>query len=591
MKNAENRGSFIIDGADFLLNGEKFNIYSGAMHYFRILPEYWEDRLTKMKAAGLNTVETYVPWNLHEPKKGKFDFSGMLDIVKFVETAKKVGLYVIVRPGPYICAEWDFGGFPAWLLADENIRLRCYDILFLKHVSDYYKVLLKKLVSLQITNGGNIISMQVENEYGSYANDKEYLVFIKELMIECGVDVLLFTSDGQTRHMLSGGSLLDTFKVINFSGKPNEAFPDLVPFQKDMPQMCGEYWCGWFDHWGDKHHTTNPEDMKTVMEQFFENDASFNFYMFHGGTNFNFWAGANHHDLYCPTITSYDYDAPLNEHGGYTKKYHIIREALIKHQGLELTELPAEPKLQKIGKVELTQSVSLFDNYKILSKHFRDGYPRQMEYYGQNFGYILYHTDIVGNYPESNVTIEGIHDIAYVYANGQYIGKFDRSEKPKKGEAPESFTFKLPEFNGKSSIDILVEGMGRVNYGRKIYDRKGISAVTIDYQLVFGWDIYTLPLDNIDKLMFIGNTDEYPSFLKGTFKANSKDDCYIYMRGFKKGIVFVNGFNLGRYWEKGPQKTLYLPGVLLRDVNTIVVFEQEGCAKREVNIVDKPMLK
>lgn len=202
MKNAENRGSFIIDGADFLLNGEKFNIYSGAMHYFRILPEYWEDRLTKMKAAGLNTVETYVPWNLHEPKKGKFDFSGMLDIVKFVETAKKVGLYVIVRPGPYICAEWDFGGFPAWLLADENIRLRCYDILFLKHVSDYYKVLLKKLVSLQITNGGNIISMQVENEYGSYANDKEYLVFIKELMIECGVDVLLFTSDGQTRHML-----------------------------------------------------------------------------------------------------------------------------------------------------------------------------------------------------------------------------------------------------------------------------------------------------------------------------------------------------------------------------------------------------
>ncbi|HOD02444.1 MAG: Beta-galactosidase precursor [Firmicutes bacterium ADurb.Bin300] len=591
MKDTGSLGSFKILDGDFLLNGEKLNIYSGAMHYFRVLPEYWEDRLKKLKAAGLNTVETYVCWNLHEPRKGCYNFSGMLDIVRFIETAAKIGLYVIVRPGPYICAEWDFGGFPAWLLADENIRVRCFDRNYLRHVSDYFKVLLKKLVPLQITHGGNIIAMQVENEYGSYANDKDYLVYIKALLTECGIDVMLFTADGQSRHMLSGGTLLDVYKALNFSEAPNEAFPNLEPFQSDKPKMCGEYWCGWFDHWGEKHHTTSPESLRTALRQFFEQDASFNLYMFHGGTNFNFYAGANYHDTYSPTVTSYDYDAPLSEHGGYTEKYHIIRQELHKQQGIELGELPPDTKLQKIGRVELTTSVSLLDNFKILSKRCRDGSPHYMEHYGQSFGYILYHTDIIGDYPESDITIEGIHDIAYIYADGKFIGKFDRSEKPKKGAKAESFTFRLPAFNEKCSIDILVEGMGRVNFGRKIYDRKGISAMTIDYQLVFGWDVYPLPLDNIENIMFLGNTDEYPCFLRGSFKADLRDDCYIDMRNFKKGCVWINGFNLGRYWEKGPQRSLYLPGALLKSVNTITVFEQECCKKREVRIVDRPILK
>ncbi len=591
MKNSSGNTGLKISGEEFLLNGEPFHIYSGAMHYFRIPPEYWEDRLMKLKAAGLNTVETYVCWNLHEPKKGEFNFSGMLDIVKYIETAKKIGLYCIVRPGPYICAEWDFGGFPAWLLTDENIRLRCCDVVYQKHVADFYKALLKRLAPLQITRGGNILAVQVENEYGSYANDKEYLVFIKNLLLEHGIDVQLFTADGESKHMLSGGTLLDVYKALNFGGEPKTAFPYLEAFQTGKPKLCGEYWCGWFDHWGEKHHTGDPEGMKKILGQFFDLNASFNLYMFHGGTNFGFTAGANHNGVYQPTVTSYDYDAPLNEHGGYTRKYHIIREALHEKQGLPLCELPSEPKLQKIGKVALTESTSLFDNLKALSKHYHDGSPRPMEYYDQSFGYIVYHTEIVGDYPQSEVTVEGIHDIAYIYANGKYAGRFDRSEKPKKGQPDDTYTFTLPAFNGKCSLDILVEGMGRVNFARKLYDRKGITAVTIDYQLVYGWDIYTLPLDNLNNLLFLGNTEEYPCFMQGTFAAPSQEDCYVDMRGFKKGCVFINGFNLGRYWEKGPQLSLYLPGTLLKAQNVITVFEQEGTKKREVNLIDRPIYK
>lgn len=282
----------------FLLDGKEFHIYSGAMHYFRILPEYWEDRLRKLKAAGFNTVETYVCWNLHEPRKGEFDFSGRLDLVSFLETAQRVGLYALVRPGPYICGEWDFGGLPAWLLRDRNMRLRCSDPRFVAHVADFFRVLLPKLLPLQCTRGGNLLAVQVENEYGSYGNDKSYLRQIRDLIRSCGIDVLLFTSDGATAGMLSGGTVEDVLPTVNFGSGADKAFQALESLPGRGPKMCTEFWCGWFDHFGGKHHTRGYKSVLKELNAFLDRGAGFNFYMFHGGTNFGFTNGANYDGVY-----------------------------------------------------------------------------------------------------------------------------------------------------------------------------------------------------------------------------------------------------------------------------------------------------
>lgn len=591
---------FEIKGKDFYLNGKKFNVYSGAMHYFRIPDEYWEDRLLKLKACGFNTVETYVAWNMHEPEQGKFCFEGQSDVVRFIKIAQKVGLYVIVRPGPYICAEWDFGGFPAWLLKYDDLRVRCYSEPYITLVKNYFDVLLPKLAPLQITNGGPVIMMQVENEYGSYASDKKYLRFLRDLMREKGIDVPLFTSDGESKYHFSGGGLSDELKVINFGGFPDKTFKDLKECQPDKPLMCGELWCGWFDHFYERHHQSLPAYAKKVFprmfREFFANDASFNFYMFHGGTNFGYMAGANYADVYQPTTTSYDYDAPLNEYGDYTAKYYIMRDALCAKQGITPPPLPPRPQTQKIGKVQLTQSVSLRSAFsKIATKH-TDHIPHYMEHYGQDYGLILYHTEIEGNYPEGTIGADGVHDIAYVYVDEKYVGTYNRAKPLTKKQIKhgvkqtESFDFKIPAFNGKIKLDILVEGMGRINFNKQIHDRKGLFMARIGEQYVYDYDIYTLPVHHIDKLEFDG-TSGFPGYMKGTFKTSSKADCFIDMQGFTKGYVFVNGINIGRYWNVGPQRTLYLPGVWLKQENEIVVFELEGCKNPSVTITDKPCFK
>ena len=327
---------FEIKGKDFLLNGNKINIYSGAMHYFRTLPEYWEDRLTKIKLCGFNTVETYTCWNLHEPKKGVYNFDGMLDLERFIQIAQKVGLYVIVRPGPYICAEWDFGGLPAWLLADRNLRLRCNNEIYKQHVEDWFAVLFAKIKPYLEANGGNVIMMQVENEYGSYGNDTEYLEWVKSLYAKFEMDVMLFTADGNWCNMLSGGSVDGVYKVLNFGSNAKGAFGALNGYQEDMPLFCGEFWCGWFDHWGEKHHTRGSMSVVNEIKDFLSMDANFNVYMFHGGTNFDFWAGSNYDkNKIHPTITSYDYCAFLTEWGDYTPAYHAVRDVMHTHLGLE----------------------------------------------------------------------------------------------------------------------------------------------------------------------------------------------------------------------------------------------------------------
>lgn len=307
--------SFTVQGDQFLYEGTPLTLVSGAIHYFRVIPEYWKDRLSKLKACGFNTVETYVAWNIHEPQEGKFCFTGMADIVTFIETAAELGLHVIVRPSPYICAEWEFGGMPAWLLAEDGMRLRCYDEVFLSKIDSYYDVLLPKLKPLLCTNGGPIIAMQIENEYGSYGNDLKYLEHIQESMISRGMDILLFTSDGPEDFMLQGGMVPGVLETVNFGSRTEEAFNSLKQVQPDKPLMCMEYWNGWFDHWNKPHHTRDAQDAVHVFEDMLKAGGSVNFYMFHGGTNFGFYNGANNHGIYEPTVTSYDYDSPLTEWG------------------------------------------------------------------------------------------------------------------------------------------------------------------------------------------------------------------------------------------------------------------------------------
>lgn len=590
---------FEIREKDFYLNGKKFNIYSGTMHYFRIPCEYWEDRLLKLKAAGLNTVETYIAWNVHQPEEDKFCFDGQNDVVRFVETAQKVGLNVILRPGPYICAEWEFGGFPVWLLKYDDIRLRCYSEPYISLVKQYFDVLLPKLVPLQITYGGPVLMMQFENEYGSYGSDKKYLSFLCEIMRKNGIDVPLFTSDGESNYHLSGGSLSNEFKTVNFGSYPVDGFRDIQKYQPDKPLMCSEMWCGWFDHFYEKHHHSSNAYSKItltkIINQFFDMNANFNFYMFHGGTNFGYMAGANYANVYQPTTTSYDYDAPLNEYGDYTYKYYIIRDLLCKKQGIN-PPLPDRPKTQHIGTVALTETASLAGNVKNIGSHFFDHIPHYMEHYGQNYGLILYHTEIEGNYPNTSIYADGVHDVAYVYVNHKFVGKFNRSVPLTKKQikygvaAKESFNFPIPAFNGKIEVDILVEGMGRINFNKGIHDRKGLRNVCIGEQYVYDFDIYTLPVEKLDEISYDG-ANQYPAYLKGHFKANSKDDCFISMEGFTKGYVFVNGINLGRYWNVGPQRALYLPGVWLKEDNEIVVLELEGCKKKFLSITDRPKFK
>ncbi len=581
-----------IKNKKFYMSGEEFHIYSGAMHYFRIPEEYWEDRLLKLKAAGLNTVETYVPWNWHEPKKGQFNFSGMLDIEKFIKTAEQVGLYVIVRPGPYICAEWDFGGLPAWLLKDKNIRLRCYDKAYISAVESYFAVLLEKLMPLQITKGGNIIAMQVENEYGSFGRDKKYLYWLRDLMKNNGVDVQLFTSDGEDRYFFSGGGIPEDLMVANFGGYNEHRFDDLKLLQPDKPLMCGEHWCGWFDRWGKPHHTDNAEEtLGRSLDGFFKEDASFNLYMFHGGTNFGFSSGANYYDRYCPTTTSYDYGAPLNEYGGYTEKYFVLRERMKNRLGKELPKLPPDAKTAAYGKVKLSEYADLKNVYKKFAVHKKSHIPHYMEHYGQNSGLILYSTVVKGFYNETKLNAFGVHDIAYIYINGELKHIYDRTKLKGKELYNESFSVPVSAFNGEVKIDILVQALGRINYDRRIYDRKGLEEIYFGGQAIVDWDVYCMELDTAPEIKYYEKHSEYPCFMKGTFKAENKTDTFVDMRGFTNAVVFVNGFNLGRFLKRGPQYTLYLPAPILKDENEIVILELEGTKKKDITLTHKPILK
>ncbi|MGP4041515.1 glycoside hydrolase family 35 protein [Gracilibacillus sp. D59] len=564
----------------FFLDNKAFQILSGGIHYFRVVPEYWEDRLQKLKALGLNTVETYIPWNLHEPKKGTFDFSGLADIEKFIETAHQLNLYVILRPAPYICAEWEMGGLPSWLLKEKDIVLRSSHPGYLQHVEEYYNVLLPKFKKYLYQNGGPVIAMQIENEYGAYGNDLNYLEFIKKQYENHGLDTFLFTSDGP--EFIEQGSLPDVTTTLNFGSKVESAFAKLESYKPNSPKMVAEFWIGWFDYWSGKHHTRDAQDAADVFRELMERNSSVNFYMFQGGTNFGFMNGANHYDIYYPTITSYDYDSLLTENGEITEKYTKVKEFLS-----DYIETP-DDYVSKIvtknyGEVKLQESVSLFDTLSSIGRKVEHVAPLKMEEIDQSYGYILYKTTI-NRKGELTFNADAIQDRAFIYINGVYVDTVYKNDKQMEK------TLHFP--HEENVLEIFVENMGRANYGEHLSDPKGlVKNLWLGNQYWFNWEMYAIELDSLPN-DYTGNDTRYPQFFRGNVTVEEQADTFVDLEGFTKGNVFVNGFNLGRYWNAvGPQRILYLPGPLLnKGDNEIIILELEHTASNSIQLTSEPKL-
>lgn len=576
----------------FQWEDKPLQIISGAIHYFRVVPEYWEDRLLKLKACGFNTVETYLAWNLHEPEEGQFCFEGIADVEKFVRTAEKVGLHVILRPSPYICAEWEFGGLPSWLLRYSDMKVRCMDEQFLKKVDRYYDELIPRLVPLLSSNGGPVIAVQIENEYGSYGDDHDYINYSKEALIKRGIDVLLFTSDGPGDGMLQGGTVPGVLATVNFGSRPIEAFEKLREYRSEDPLVCMEFWNGWFDHWLKPHHTRSAEDVAKVFDDMLQAGASVNFYMFHGGTNFGFYNGANYGDKYEATITSYDYDSPLSECGDITAKFEAVRSVVAKFKGVdvsELPELPAPLPKKAYGVVSMTQQADLLEQLTQVSDPVKRVTPVPMEELGQSYGFIVYSTQVSGPRSGESLYIQEVRDRAQVYLDGVYQGTIERWN-------PQSLPLQIPAEGAR--LDIVVENMGRVNYGPKLWDHKGITeGVRLNNQFLFDWTIYPLPLNDTSAVTFSDIADhessrtDRPNFYKGEFNVDETADTFVRLDGWGKGVLWINGYNLGRYWEQGPQKTLYLPAPLLKEgLNEIVILELHHAEKPQIELVDAPDL-
>lgn len=577
-------GSFEIKKDSFYLNDKPFRIIAGAIHYFRVPREYWKDRLIKLKACGFNTVETYIAWNMHEMKEGIFDYSDILDVEEFLSVAQKIGLYAIVRPGPYICSEWDFGGLPWWLLKNDSMHLRCMDSDYLQATDRFFDDLIPRIAKHQISNGGNVLLVQVENEYGSYGDDSEYIRYLAKGLKDRGINVPLFTSDGTCYQMLTGGTVSEIHKTANFGSRAKEQFENLRQYQPDGPLMCTEYWNGWFDHWGEDHHKRTPKEAADNLDEILSLSASVSAYMFHGGTNFGYMNGANEYDCYEPTVSSYDDDAPVNESGELTEKYYLFREVISKYSPIPDIELPAPIIKKNYGKFKFTESALVFDNLDNLSEMIELINPVPMEKLNQGYGYILYKSFVRGPREEQEVRLQDVHDRGYIYKDRKLLGIQYRNDKENKVRT--SF-----DANG-NELAVIVENMGRVNYGAHLKDSKGITyGIGLGNNFIFHWQAYTLPFDNIDKAKFKGQVDKFngePMILRSVIDIDECHDTFIKLPGFKKGIIILNGKVISRYWEIGPQKSAYIPAPFMKKgKNEIAIVEFEGFENPEFILDDK----
>lgn len=569
----------------FYLDGKPFRIISGSIHYFRVVPEYWRDRLEKLKSIGMNTVETYIPWNMHEPEKGKFVFDGLCDVVKFVKLAEELGLYVILRPSPYICAEWEFGGLPGWLLSGEGMRLRVSDPVFMKHVQEYYQVLLPILEPLQITEGGNVILMQIENEYGYFGNDRQYMEQMRDLLRAGGIKVPLITSDGPTDESLEGGSVEGALPTGNFGSHTKERFEILKKHVKGGPLMCAEFWVGWFDHWGNGGHMRGNLNQSAADLDEMLRTGHVNVYMFIGGTNFGFMNGSNYYDALTPDVTSYDYDAVLTEAGDFTEKYRVYREIIGKYAPVPQVEFSTKIIKKAYGSVKETGKVGLFQALQDIAEPVESVSTRSMERLGQYYGYVLYVSKIQNERRLEKIRLHRANDRANIFLKGKrLLDLYDR-------ELLEEHKISAEAEPG-DELSILMENMGRVNFGPGMEEqRKGIDGcVQINGHMHHHWQQYCLPLDNLEKLDFSrGYTEGLPAFYRFELQAEETGDTFLELEGWGKGCVFVNGFNIGRFWEIGPQKRLYIPAPLSRPgKNEIIVFETEGRSTGEISFLSEP---
>jgi beta-galactosidase len=574
--------SFRVEGDHFALDGKPFRVLAGEMHYARVPRAYWRDRLRKAKAMGLNTITTYVFWNVHEPQPGVYDFSGNNDVAEFVREAQQEGLYVNLRPGPYSCAEWDFGGYPGWLLKDHSMVVRSSDPKFIAAASRWMHRLGEELAPLQIARGGPIIMVQIENEYGSFGDDHHYMGQIRQMITDSGfTDAQLYTADGAEE--MSNGSFADLPAAVNFgTGEAKGSFEQVLKMRPNQPHMAGEYWDGWFDHWGGKHEARDTQQQIDEFRWIVNQGYSVSVYMFHGGTSFGFMSGANSdHEGYQPDVTSYDYQATLDESGRPTPKYMAFRDIIVNATGATPPPIPPSPAPIAIPAFPLSAARSL---WSALPDPIASAQPLTMEDIGQNYGYLLYRT-VLKSAGDGDLALDQLHGYARVYLDGVFVGSLDRRVG--------KMSLPLHVASAGRHLDILVENSGRVNFSIVIRgERTGIThRVLWRGETVEGWSIYSLSMQAPDQLEFTKDPCIGPCFSKGHFTLAEPSDTFLDVRPLGKGAVWINGHALGRFWDIGPQQTLYVPGVWLNEgENEIVVFDLKSKGPFVLSTIDHPLL-
>lgn len=549
---------------EILRDGVVHRILAGSIHYFRVHPDQWEDRLRRLAAMGANTVDTYIAWNFHERVEGDIRFDGWRDLERFIRLAGEVGLDVFLRPSPYICAEWSNGGLPFWL-SGKVAALRTSDADFLAAVDAWYDELIPRLVPLQAVNGGPIVAIQIENEYGSFGSDAAYLAHLRDGLRRRGLVEMLTTADGITGDMIEYGSVPGAMATFTFG--TGVATAAGLRRQGDA-LMCSELWGGWFDHWGERHHVRSAASTGGTVEELLAAGGSVSLYMAHGGTNFGLWNGANHDQVLQPTVTSYDSDAPIGEDGTLNEKFHALRALFAPFHAAELPPIPAAPRRQAAATAPLDRRASLLDLIEsVPAKGDVTPRPQTFEELGAEDGLVAYQAEV--SFPADAVlTIDGLHDRAVVFLDRQPLGILERD-----GEA----SLVLPGGGGAGGLTIVVESLGRINYGPYTGEGKGIMrGVMIGRRLVNGWTHRLIPQDAPGS---IAGADSASSdgVAIASFDIVEPLDAWLAFPGGEKGMVWLNGFLLGRYWKVGPQETLYAPAPLWRvGRNDIVVLDTDG---------------